>query len=90
MSKLKPEWEFELNRIRPVADNLVRARWLRSYAVTPKGIVFGWTKLGLKKVRQLSEMWTELTPATFDPNYSSAFWAIILRTATENGMRKSK
>jgi len=84
-----PEWEFHLNQIRPVADQMVKAKWLKSYMVSKRGVNYQWTKLGLTKIRQLSEMWNELTPKAFDPQHANMFWAIILRAAVIHGIRES-
>jgi len=89
MIETNPEWDYELSRVRPIADNMVKARWLKAYIITKDGLKFQWTKLGLKKIKQLSDMWNELTAQTFDPHYASVFWAIILREAVTNGIRKS-
>jgi hypothetical protein len=89
MIETNPEWDYELSRMRPIADNMVKARWLKAYVITKDGIAYQWTKLGLKKIKQLSDMWNELTPATFDPQYANVFWAIILRAAVVHGIRKS-
>ena len=86
---LNPEWQFQVNQIRSIADQMVKARWLKAYVVSNQGVAYQWTKYGLTKIKQLSDMWDELTPKAFDPEYGSMFWATILRAAVEHGIRKS-
>jgi len=83
------EFEDTLKTIRPIADRMVKAHWLKCYAVSKDGMAYQWTKLGFKKIKQLSDIWDELGSGAFAPQYAETFWSIILRAAVETGIRKS-
>jgi hypothetical protein len=86
------EWENETSRITPIADQMVKALWLE-YGTSQNGMAFRWTELGLIKVKQLSDIYTELEPVILevipDSNCLAVFWALILRAAVEHGYRDS-
>jgi hypothetical protein len=88
-SKSNPEWEWNISHIRPIADKMIVAGWMKGYIVSKDGMTYSWTQKGIAKIKQLSDMWNELSAATFDPQYSNFFWLIVLRAAVENGIRKS-
>jgi hypothetical protein len=89
MSANDPEWDYDLLKFRPIADNMVKARWLQEYVISRHGIKYHWTKLGLVKIKQLSDIWNELGVQTFDPQHADVFWTIVLRAAIEHKIRKS-
>ncbi len=70
---------------------MVQAGWLRSYIENESSgtMTFDWSEYGLTKIKQLSDIWSELGADTFNPEYASAFWQIILRAAIVKGFRNS-
>ena len=80
------EQENNLHRIVPIADQMVKALWLKAYATSETETAWQWSELGLAKIKQLSDIYTELGPAVQD---SGAFWALVLRAAVVKGFRDS-
>lgn len=72
-----------------VLDDLVRAKWLKSYISTPKEMTYEWTELGIERIKQLSDINDEIGNHLFLEETAGMLWATILRAAVVYGFRDS-